>query len=345
MTSFIIILVFLLILAILLMLFRIQALVSIVKGSNEKVGTSNQVNAFLMLVLPILGFILMAWYSMIASKEYLPEPASIHGKETDSLFWTTMYVITAMFIITNIALFWFSFKYQYKEGRKASYYHDNPTLEVVWTIIPAVIMAGLVFFGAMVWYRTLMVPPPSNAEEIEIMGKQFAWQVRYPGKDKKLGSYNFRLINDAEGNEFGINFDDKAANDDFVGTKMVIPVNHPVLLKIRARDVLHSVFAPHFRVKMDAVPGMPTQFHFTPTKTTAQMREETGNNKFNYEIACTEICGKGHFAMKLIVEVVEKEEYNKWYASQAPFLEQKPEFKNKGLKQLRQKNLALKAEK
>ena len=127
-------------------------------------------------------------------------------------------------------------------------------------------------------------------------------------------------------NEFGIDFKDSASYDDFMPTELFIPKGHPVLLRIRARDVLHSVFAPHFRLKMDAVPGMPTKFWFIPTKTTSQIREEVGNPEFNYEIACTEVCGRGHFAMRFIIKVVEQDEYDVWYAEQKSFVEQNKEY-------------------
>ncbi len=329
-------------LAILVLLFRIQTLVSVLKGSHDEVGTSNKVNAALMAIVPLLMLIAVAWYHPHAAREYHLPIASVHGVWTDSLFWVTMAVIITMFLITNVALFWCAYAYQYNPNRKASYYHDNPTVEKIWTLIPAVIMAVLVFSGYSVWHNTMELPAPKDAEVIEIMGKQFAWQVRYPGKDKTLGSYDFRLIDDAKGNEFGIDFDKPNADDDFLARELRLPKGKPVRLKIRARDVLHSVFMPHFRVKMDAVPGMPTEFIFTPTKTTEEMRSETGNPKFNYELACTEVCGKGHFAMKYIIVVDEQEDYNKWYAAQKTFLEDKPEFKGKGMKQLNKKNLAQK---
>jgi cytochrome c oxidase subunit II len=330
------------IVVILLMLFRIQSLVSILRSSHDEVGTSNKINGALMLIVPILGTIAGVWSFLEARKYFLPEASSVHGKWTDDLFWVTMSVVTLMFFVTNTILFWFAYKYQYQKGRKVSFFHDNTRLEVFWTIVPAVIMAVLVFAGARVWNDTMMKEPKKGeAEIVEIMGKQFGWQVRYPGSDKQLGKYNFRLIDDSAGNEFGIDFEDKNSEDDFVGTKMFLPVGKPVTLKIRARDVLHSVFLPHFRVKMDAVPGMPTHFTFTPTKTTVQMRQDLGNNNFNYELACTEVCGKGHFAMRMIVEVVEQEEYEKWYAEQTPLLKDKPEFKGKGMGTLRKKNLAV----
>src|SRR5690606_18298201 len=113
-------------------------------------------------------------------------------------------------------------------------------------------------------------------------------------------------------NEFGLDFTDRSSFDDFIPRELYLPKGRPVEIKIRARDVLHSFYLPHFRVKMDAVPGMPTRFGFTPTKTTEEMREETGNPDFNYELACAEVCGRGHFSMRMIVVVLEPEEYDKW---------------------------------
>jgi cytochrome c oxidase subunit II len=340
MTSVIVISSLILTFAVLILLFRIQSLVAVLKGSHETVGTSNKVNAAMMVVIPLLMLVAAAMHYPHAAKEFHLPIASEHGVWTDDLFWITIYVILVMFLITNAALFGCAFYYQYNPNRKASYYHDNPTVEIVWTIIPAVIMAVLVFAGWRVWYNTMEFPNDKNAEVIEIMGKQFAWQVRYPGKDGVLGKYDFRLIDDAKGNEFGIDFEKEGADDDFLARELRIPKGRPVRLKIRARDVLHSVYMPHFRVKMDAVPGMPTEFVFTPTKTTEEMRTETGNGKFNYELACTEVCGKAHFAMKYIIVVEEEEDYKKWYAAQKTFLEDKPEFKGKGMSSLKKKNLA-----
>ncbi len=344
MTNLILALAGVLILVILFLLFRIQSLVGIVKGSDKRVDSGNQVNALLMLLVPLAGLIAVIWYTPIAAKEFLPEAASEHGLVTDRLFWITIWVISAMFVITNFGLFWFSYRYQYSEKRKASFYHDNPQLEVFWTIVPAVIMALLVFYGWKAW-SDIMVDPPEEATEIEIMGKQFAWLVRYPGADLKMGPHDYRLIDDAAGNDFGIDFEKEQSFDDFSPREMHVKVGHPVVLKIRARDVLHSVFAPHFRLKMDAVPGMPTQFVFTPTKTTAQMREELGDPEFNYEIACTEVCGRGHFAMRYILVVDEEQAYDQWYAEQTPILENNPDLKGRGMSWLREKNLAKKKEK
>ena len=174
-----------------------------------------------------------------------------------------------------------------------------------------------------------IAPASADAEIIEVIGQQFAWSVRYPGvKDKVLGTVNYKLI-DNSGNEFGLDLTDKNSFDDFKSLELHLPVDKEILLKIRAKDVLHSVFLPHFRLKMDAVPGMPTQFKFKATKTTAQMREELGNPNFNYEMACAEICGKGHFSMRMPVVVEDQETYERWKASQEAWLKQNPDYLKK----------------
>jgi cytochrome c oxidase subunit 2 len=266
---------------------------------------------------------LLFWYSIKEFDNYTLPVASEHGVTTDALFWWTMVITGIVFIITQVLLFWFPYKYQYSENRKALFYPDNNKLELIWTVVPAIALTGLVLYGLLVW-NDVMKAPDENAEVIEVMGYQFAWKARYPGKDKKLGDYDFRLINSV--NEFGINFKDKASFDDFSPRELHLPKGRPVEIKIRARDVLHSFFLPHFRVKMDAVPGMPTRFAFTPTKSTEDMRKETGNPDFNYELACTEICGRGHYSMRLIVIVHEPEEYDKWYSSQESWLSKNPDY-------------------
>ncbi|MBB6328822.1 cytochrome c oxidase subunit 2 [Algoriphagus iocasae] len=312
----------LLLLSIIWMVYRIQSLVSVVKGSNKKIATgSNKVNAILFVLFLLGTGFLMFWYSIKEFDNYELPVASEHGVVTDGLFWVTMAVTGVVFLITHVLLFIFPYKYQYKEDRKATFYPDNNKLEIIWTLVPGVVLAGLVITGWMAW-SDITAPAPENAHVVEIMGSQFQWDIRYPGKDNVLGDYDYRLTSAT--NAHGVDFTDKNAMDDFPSPVVVIPKGEPVLFKIRARDVLHSVFAPHMRLKMDAVPGMPTRFWFVPTKTTAEMREETGNPEFEYEIACTEICGRGHFSMRKIIQVVEPEEYQKWFAEQRSFIQMNP---------------------
>jgi cytochrome c oxidase subunit II len=328
MMSLIIILGVILILGILFLIFRVSNLITVAKGrKDEKGGTENQVNAALFIVFMVLSLVGFFWYSFAYFEDYTLPIASEHGKWTDTLFWITMAVTVVAFSIISIIMFVFIYQYQYRADRKAKYYPDNHYLELAWTIIPAIVLTVLIFTGLSAW-NDITAPASKDAELIEIIGQQFAWTARYPGiKDGQLGKVNYKRITAV--NEFGLVLDDKNSFDDFKSLELHLPVNKEILLKIRAKDVLHSVFLPHFRVKMDAVPGMPTQFKFKVTKTTEQMRDELGNPNFNYELACTEICGRGHFSMKMAVVVEEEEAYERWKASQEAWLKQNPdELKN-----------------
>lgn len=328
MFEFIIVLGVLLLLIILFTLFRISKLVNVVKGTDKKwVTGSNRVNAALMLVFLFGAFGFFFWYSFTYFEDYTLPIASEHGVTTDTLFWVTMAVTGFIFVLTNMLLFYFSFKYQYKKGQKAAFYPDNTKLEVAWTIVPAIVLAILVLTGLGAW-NDITGKASDDAEVIEIMGYQFGWGVRYPGvNDGKLGNYDYQLI-DAT-NQFGMDLTDENAYDDFMPIDLHLPVNKEILLKIRARDVIHSVFLPHFRVKMDAVPGMPTHFKFKATKTTEDIRTELGDPDFNYFITCTEICGRGHFSMKLNVVVHEQDEYEQWKSEQQTWLQLNPEYLEK----------------
>ncbi len=312
-----------LVLAILYMIFRIGNLVSLVK-KKEETDSWNNLNAYLFIFFMVGGLGLFFWYSYHHYGSYEPPVASEHGEVTDQLFWITMWITVIAFVIIFIVMFWFTFKYRYDKNRKAEFFADNHYLEITWTIVPAIVLALLIFSGLRAW-NDITAPASKEAVVVEIVGQQFFWSARYPGvKDGELGHHNYLMI-DAS-NEFGLDLSDKNSFDDFKAAELHFPKGKEVLLKIRAKDVIHSVFLPHFRLKMDAVPGVQTHFKFTPTKTTAEMRAETGNPNFNYELACTEICGKGHFSMKFAVVVDEPEDYEKWMASQEPWLKQNPDY-------------------
>ena len=296
-------------------------------GAPDKFNSANGVGLFAFWIISIIGII---WSFIVYNKDFLPEASSVHGKETDYWFWVSMIVIMIGFFIVNTFLFLFSYLYRHNKNRKVTFYTHNNNLEIIWTTVPAIVMAGLVFSGLRVWTK-ITSEAPANAEQIDIMGKQFGWTVRYAGvDDNQFGKYNYKLMDDAGGNPMGVDFSDPNSFDDFSNaSEMHIPKGKPVLLKIRARDVLHSVFIPHMRVKMDAVPGMPTKFWFVADKSTAEMRAELGKPEFNYEIACTEICGRSHFGMKLLLVVDEPVDYEKWKKSQKPLLTENPDLLNK----------------
>ena len=211
----------LLLLSIIWMVYRIQTLVSVVKGSDKKIATgSNKVNAILFVLFLLGTGILMFWYSIKEFDNYQLPVASEHGVITDQLFWITMAVTGVVFLITHVLLFIFPYKYQYKESRKATFYPDNNKLEIIWTVVPGVVLAGLVISGWMAW-SDITAPAPEKAHVIEIMGYQFAWDVRYAGKDNVLGDYDYRLT--SAQNSHGVDFSDKNSIDDFPSPVVVIP--------------------------------------------------------------------------------------------------------------------------
>jgi cytochrome c oxidase subunit 2 len=328
MTSLIIGLSVILVLVILYQIFRVSNLMSVAKGTKtDRSDSSNSLNALLFIIFMVVSLGVFFWYSFAYFEDYTLPIASVHGAHTDTLFWITMAVTVVAFTIISIIMFVFIYQYRYQEGRKAKFYPDNHYLELAWTIIPAIVLALLIFTGLRAW-NDITAPASEDAEVIELVAQQFAWNVRYPGvKDNKLGKHNFRLIDDT--NQLGLDLTDKNSFDDFQSLQLHIPKGKEVLLKIRAKDVLHSVYLPHFRVKMDAVPGMTTQFKFIATKTTQEMRDELGNPNFVYELACAEICGQGHFSMRMEVIVDDEETFAAWKKGQEAWLKQNPDYLKK----------------
>jgi cytochrome c oxidase subunit II len=290
--------------------------VSVLKGEEKTRRQNNRINAFLLLGFLVFGLI-GVWYcnDIFYKKTLFPQgSASVEGESLDSMFMITTAVTGAVFILTQILLFWFAFKYQEKDDTKAYYFAHSTKLELIWTTIPAIALCVLVAFGLKAWFK-ITGDAPKDAIIVEVTGHQFGWEFRYPGADKTLGKKNYRLTKGA--NSLGVDFEDPASWDDIhVSTTMHIPVNKPVKLVINAQDVIHDVGLPHFRLKMDAVPGIPTTEWFTPKFTTEEMKAKTHNPNFTYEISCDQMCGKGHFSMRGIIIVESDAEYRKWLATQ-----------------------------
>jgi cytochrome c oxidase subunit 2 len=291
--------------------------VSILKGEEVSRKQSNKINGALMVVFMVLGFV-----GIYVCNEYLfdktllaQESASIQGEKVDQMIWITLIVTGIVFVITQVLLFWFAFKYQENDNRKVFFFAHSTKLELIWTAIPAITLTVLVVFGLRNWFF-FTGEAPKNAMVVEVTGKQFGWIFRYPGKDAVFGKKYYKNIDPAV-NSVGIVWDDKLAQDDILTEQtMYVVKGTPVKLIIGSRDVIHDVGLSHFRLKMDAVPGIPTTMWFTPKFTTAEMKEKTGNPNFAYEISCDQICGNGHYSMKGIVEVVTQEEYDMWMAKQ-----------------------------
>lgn len=315
--------------------------VSVLKGEKKAFEQSNKVNAFLMVVFLVLGLLGVWWCNhLLFDKTLLAHPsASEHGKNIDTMLYITIAITGIVFIITQILLFWFAYKYQYSSKRKAFFYPHNNKLEIIWTTVPAITLCILVGFGLYYWFR-ITGDAPKDSQVIEITGKQFGWIYRYPGADNTFGKKYFRMIDEGKNNQLGMTWmdttivkhdnngnpagsveikADPATFDDIVtNDAMYMVVGQPVKLVINSRDVVHDVGLTHFRLKMDAVPGTPTTMWFTPQYTTDEMKKITGNPKFEYEISCDQMCGNGHYSMKGLIKVVTKEEFILWKAKQKP---------------------------
>ncbi len=319
MTMFLTIAVIVLIFVVIFQIAKASEYVSILKGEEVARKQNNKINGFLMVAFLVLGMI-GVWYcnKLYYGKTLLPQgSASVEGERVDSMLWITLIVTGVVFIITHIILFWFAYKYQESEKRKVYFFPHNNKLEVIWTIIPAIVLTVLVVIGLRNWFL-FTGDAPKNAQVVEVTGKQFNWIFRYPGKDGVFGKKYFKNINDAD-NLLGQVWDDQMGHDDVVQTQtMYVVKGRPVKLIIGSRDVIHDVGLSHFRMKMDAVPGIPTTLWFTPKYTTKEMKEKTNNPAFVYEISCDQMCGNSHYSMKGIIEVVDQEEYDVWMAKQKP---------------------------
>jgi cytochrome c oxidase subunit 2 len=247
--------------------------------------------------------------------------ASVHGKEVDELMWISMILIFIVQTITQGLLFYFSYKYSGKKGQVATYFSDNNKLEFIWSSIPAIVLAVLIFFGLYSWTDIMFVNEKVEKPiVIEIYAQQFKWTARYSGEDNVLGKANVRLIDGI--NSLGVDLSDKNAQDDIVTDELHLPKGKRVIFKIRSQDVLHSMYMPHFRAQMNCVPGMTTRFHFVPTITTAEMKAKTNNEKFDYLLLCNKICGASHYNMQIKIVVDTPEEYDRWLAEKKTFAQQ-----------------------
>lgn len=300
---------------------RASEFLSTLKDEGVVSKDSNRIIPALLLVFMVLflGGVCISTYYYYPS--FLGEASSIHGVQIDYMFNITLFFTGIVFILTHIALFWFAYKYRGKEGAVAHFFPHNNKLEVIWTAVPAVVLTFLVVKGIETW-TDITNDPSEDAMVVEITGQQFNWIVRYPGDDAVLGPREFLSISPE--NQLGILWDDPTSHDDFIPTEIHLPVNKEVVFKLGAKDVLHSFYLPHFRVKMDCVPGIPSKFKMTPTKTTAEKREEMkdqGFEDFNYVLTCAELCGSSHWNMVVKVVVETEEEYNAWVAQQTPYYE------------------------
>jgi cytochrome c oxidase subunit 2 len=301
--------------------------------------------AFLIFIYAITLFSFWKWGDVL-----LPDASSEHGLEYDNLMWISFAIIFFTQTITQALLHYFAYKYRGEKGKKALFYADNDRLEAIWTIIPVIALAGLILYGLYTWTDIMTVEENDDALVVELYAQQFNWKARYAGDDRVLGDANVRFLQDFDGkNLVGIDATDPNGFDDVVVQELHLPAGREVIFKMRSQDVLHSAYMPHFRAQMNCVPGMITEFAFTPTVTTEEMRQTDDikakvkkinairreNSQallakgeealepyvFDYLLLCNKICGASHYNMQMKIVVETPEEFEKWMTDQQTFAE------------------------
>ncbi len=303
----------------------------------------NKNNGYLMFGFLVFIYLLTIFCFWKYSKFLLPEAASAHGGQYDTLMWWSFLIIFIVQFITQALLHYFAFKYRGKKGGKALFYADNDRLEFIWTIIPVVVLAGLILWGLYTWTNIMDINEEDDPLIVELYAQQFNWTARYGGGDNVLGEANVRMIDINRANVLGLDESDPNGADDVIVKELHLPAGRKVNFKIRSQDVLHSAYMPHFRAQMNCVPGMITEFSFTPTVTTAEMRQrpeviekvartnalraeraalgEPNSEpwEFDYVLLCNKICGKSHYNMQMKIIVEPEADFEAWLASQQTF--------------------------
>ena len=324
------ILVFILIATAVWQVFKLLGLTKKEQVATEK---ENNINGWLMLGLG--GFIYgLMLYSMFQGRVVLlpRQSASLEGEDIDNLFVITMGLILVVQFITQFLIYFFTFKYRGIKGRKAMFFADSHKLEMWWTVTPTIVLSVLIIYGLYTWNNVQDLSDAENPLIIEVYAKQFNWEARYAGADNELGVGHVNFI---EGiNTMGVDMSDKRSADDIPVRELHLPKGRKVIFKFRSQDVMHSAYMPHFRAQINCVPGMTTSFGFTPTVTTAEMRENEdtkakfeaindlreSNDKdpveFDFLLLCNMICGSSHYNMQMKVVVEEEADFKKCVGEQ-----------------------------
>ncbi len=315
------------------------------KAENSQIANDNdnKNQGYLMFAFLIFIYGITIFSFWKYSKFLLPEASSAHGGEYDYLMLVSFIIIFIVQTITQALLHYFSYKYKGKTGNKALFYADNDRLEFIWTIIPVIVLAGLILWGLYTWTNIMDVNDEDDPLIVELYAQQFNWTARYGGADNVLGGANVRMIDIDRANVLGLDESDTYASDDVIVKELHLPVGRKVNFKMRSQDVLHSAYMPHFRAQMNCVPGMTTEFSFTPIKTTAEIRQDPdvvdkvkrtnairaeraakGEDnsdpwEYDYILLCNKICGKSHYNMQMKIIVETQEEYDTWMKTQQTF--------------------------
>jgi len=351
MTSLLVIIVLVLLAVALWQLTKIFDLTQVgsnVDSSEVATDKDNDIQGYLMFGFLAFIYIFTIYGLFTWGPLVLHTPASAHGGEIDFLMNITWVLIFIVQAITQVLLHYFAFKYRGKQGQKALFFADNNKLEAIWSVIPAVVLAGLILYGLYAWTNIMFIDEDEDTVVVELYAQQFKWTARVAGEDNVLGKANVRYIEGV--NTLGVDLADPYAQDDIVVSELHIPKGKKIHFKIRSQDVLHSAYMPHFRAQMNCVPGMVTEFAFEPIYTTSEYRElpymiekvaninairtkksaalvakgETALDPytFDYLLLCNKICGSSHYNMQMKIVVDTPEDYKAWLKEQTVLAEQ-----------------------
>lgn len=244
-------------------------------------------------------------YPFMAKMWWTPALASVQGVNFDKHFMLSLILCGIIMVPAQLALAYCIVAFKDKGGAKADYSHGNNVMELMWTTLALVFFIGMNVLGQSMWAEQRFTPASADSLQVEVTGEQFAWNMRYPGPDGKFGKTDYTLIDNSAGNPVGLDPNDPAGKDDVLATTLVVPVNRPLEVILHSKDVTHNFFVAEMRIKQDAVPGMDLRIHFTP------------NREGKYEIACSELCGLGHYKMRSFMEVVSQAKYDQWLKDHA----------------------------
>ncbi|WP_075341866.1 cytochrome c oxidase subunit II [Tenacibaculum agarivorans] len=308
---------------------RVMNLRNVIANDSDNNKQGKIALGFMVFLYAMMIYCLLAMNVLM-----LPESSSIEGEHDDRLFNITFILIGIVQFIMQFLIFYFTYKYRGRKDQKALFFADSHKLELIWTVIPAITIVLLIGYGLWQWNDVMYVGDDENPIVIEVYSQQFRWDARYAGADNELGLGNVNFIDINKQNTMGVDMTDPKSQDDKQVTELYLPKGKKVLFKFRSQDVLHSAYMPHFRAQMNCVPGMVTQFAFTPKYTTEEMRKNQevidktkGINKirqakgedpyvFDYLLLCNKICGASHYNMQMKITVVEEEDYKKWLGEQ-----------------------------
>ena len=250
----------------------------------------------------------------VAKTWWMPDPITDHARQVDGQMALTFVVTGVVFILAHLALGYAVLKFGRDRSEPAEYTTGNDRWELLWTSAATVLFVGLVFMGYTAWAEARFAeaatqPGSPDREVVEVTGQQFVWNIRYPGADGKFGPLDVNLIDDSLGNPLGVDRGNPDGKDDIVVPRMAVPVDKEIEVILRTKDVLHNFFVPELRLKLDTVPGIDGRLRFKPDKVGT------------YEIACSELCGLGHYKMRSYLDVMEQADYEQWLAEQASFLQ------------------------